>query len=193
MRQKRHLSKCGATLFSEIPLTMVALLWKKRSISMFIDLEVKIEIKDEKHSLEGLFTVLTALLPILARTSGSERSCKRPQSSPNFIWKPFCSHHSRNFQHFLFNFTYVVFPREGLGGGYWGPGCCQIDHLCFFSPSVRPLSKSWHSIGSQSLWRRLLWCVRGAGPCIDNSTPLLFSFFLALFNSGALSGATNVL
>ena len=105
----------------------------------------------------------------------------------------FCSRHGWNFRHFLFNFTYVVFPREGLGGGYWGPGCCQIDHLCLFSPSVRPLSKSWQSIGSQSSWRRLLWCVRGAGPCIDNSTPLLFSFFLALFNSGALSGATNVL
>ena len=76
MRQKRHLSKCGATLFSEIPLTMVALLWKTRSISMFLDLEAKIEMMDEMYSLEGLFTVLTALLPILARTSGSERSCK---------------------------------------------------------------------------------------------------------------------
>ena len=72
------------------------------------------------------------------------------------------------FLHFLFNFTYVVFPREGLGGGYWGPGCCQIDHLCLFSSSVRPLSKSWQSIGSQSSWRSLLWCVRGAGSCIDN-------------------------
>ena len=54
MRQKRHLSKCGATLFSEIPLTMVALLWKTRSISTFLDLVVKIEIMDEKYSLEGL-------------------------------------------------------------------------------------------------------------------------------------------
>ena len=74
--KKGYLSKCGATLFSEIPLTMVALLWKTRWISMFLDLEVKIEIMDGKYSLEGLFTVLTALLPILARTSGSERSCK---------------------------------------------------------------------------------------------------------------------
>ena len=103
----------------------------------------------------------------------------------------FCSHHSRNFPHFLFNFTYVVFPREGLGGGYRGPGCCQIDHLCLFSSSVRPLSKSWQSIGSQSSWRSLLWCVRGAGPCIDNCE-LHSSSLSHCALQVALSGATNV-
>ena len=88
----------------------------------------------------------------------------------------FCSHNSRNFRHFLFNFTYVVFPREGLGGGYWGPGCCQIDHLCFFftisATVVKVLTKHWKSELVAEVIMMCAW--RGSLHWQFNSTPLLF-------------------
>lgn len=89
------------------------------------------------NSLEGLFTVLTARFPILAATSGSERSWKHSSSQ----FSPPSQHqHPRHPQSTIlitltstsssrpyFHFTYVVFSWKSLGWSNRRPGRVAIQ------------------------------------------------------------------
>ena len=82
---------------------------------------------NDVNSLEGLFTVLTARFPILARISGSERSCNThliilkiatPASqSLRSLSKTSTQSGSslKNVTTLISSFTYILFSRESLG------------------------------------------------------------------------------
>ena len=105
----------------------------------------------------------------------------------------FCSHHSRNFSTFLIQFHLRSVPQ---GGSWWGllgtwvlSNWSPLSFFIFSATVVKVLTKHWKS---ELVAELIMMCARRGALHWQLWTPLLFSFFIALFKSGALSGATNV-